>query len=192
MPHVIGIDPGQHGGAALLDHRRRLVTAMTWRPSSRNRQRGYRLSVVGEDGESEWLPDAAALATEIVNASIRSGVHHADVYVETAFVGRNARTALSLSRWSGMMVGGLLGSARPFVGAVCWVEPDRWRRVAFDAAVATRRQEAKETVRAAIRQRYPTVGFLASPTLSEHLADAIGVACFGCIDRHDQQEPSKE
>lgn len=49
-----------------------------------------------------------------------------------------------------------------------------------------KRAEAKERVRHAVAERYPTVSRLGAD-LNEHVADAIGIALYG-VTTNDQQE----
>lgn len=104
------------------------------------------------------------------------------------YVGRNVRTAISLARWSGMVVGGMLASRSVRIDQVEWVRPGRWRSIAFGLPSAMKRAEAKERVREAVASRYPTVARLASGDLSEHVADAIGLALYGVTTNNQQED----
>ena len=106
-------------------------------------------------------------------------------------MGRNPRTSIALARWSGLLVGGILARGR-WASGVEWIKPDRWRSVAFALPLAIRRAEAKQRVRDAVRDRYPSVSRLASPALSEHVADAIGVALYGVGTQHQQENNDAE
>ena len=187
---VLGIDPGRHGAAVLLDRRARVVALIAWRPSTRRGIRGYRIGLV-EEG-NRWTPDPAGLAEEVVRLSRRVGGHRAAVYVEDSFVGRNPRTAMLIARWSGCLVGGLLGTSRGWVEGIEWVGADQWRSVALGLGTAIKRAEAKRLTREAVGERFSSIGSLSSSTVSEHVADAIGVALYGIEHQHQQARGSRD
>lgn len=158
----------------VLDRRGRLVLAESWRPSTRSKVDGYRI----ESDAGRWLRDPCELGVALVDRAMRAGVLSVRLVVEDTFVGRNPRTTIRLARWSGLLVGAIVASRRGWAQDVEWVEPDRWRSVAFSIPFATRRAEAKQRVREAVRDRYSSISSLASPTLSEHVADSIGIALY--------------
>lgn len=180
---VLGIDPGRRGAAVLLDRQRRIVMVAIWKPAQRRGRSGFRFRVLGND-ESVWLPDVGYLSANLVAETRRAGVGSVDLFVEDSYVGRNARTSIAGARWSGMLVGAMQVSGRAgWLASVRFVLPDRWRSVAVGVAPATKRAEVKRLVIEWVRRCYPSLPLFSDESLSDHVADAVGISVFGVLDQ---------
>jgi len=128
---ILGLDPASEGGGVLTKDGE-CIAAMYWRTNIRDKRRVYTLKM--SDGRNKsGLRTPWELGFAIRRAI--SGfvlVHGGDILVasESAYEGRNARTGLALSRFSGALVGPIeaLDCARR---ETIWVESQKWRSASF-------------------------------------------------------------
>lgn len=127
----LGLDHG-HSGAGLLTDGTTLVAAMRWRQYTRNKVKQYALTCATASGPPHTmrgLTNAYAIGVALqLWLAPRVALHGGQILIgcEAAYVGRNARTALGLSRWSGAMVGPLQQWAEPE-----WYKPGEWRTLSL-------------------------------------------------------------
>lgn len=113
---ILGIDPGQRGGAALLDH-----GALTWWACWRPSKGGYR--VIGPGG----TPLAARTLAD-VGAVIAPLCAPHRIALESLHLrpGIRAASVIGLAEGAGMLLGGLLVVLAP---PVVRVSPAEWSRI---------------------------------------------------------------
>lgn len=131
---VLGIDPARTGAGVLVDGAA-ATAAIHWRTYTASGCRRYSL-VCATLTERPPHRERGIRTPWMLGMSIRRWLQPQIItrgpmtlIAESAHIGRNPRTGLALSRWSGALVGPL-EDITPDGGAI-WVEPDQWRKQSF-------------------------------------------------------------
>ena len=180
---VLGIDPGKHGAACLLDGRR-LLLVVAWRPSTRKGRAGFLATVSSAARTARvevWRATVGEVGRDLLGEVIRlaGAAPSLLVVLEDVYVGVDARAAVSLARTSGA----LAAPVEALAGAPArLIQPGEWRAQVIGLA---RRSTAREDAKAAAIAKIPPLvegwTLLVGQT-TEHVADAAGIALSGVLD----------
>lgn len=163
---ILGIDPGQRGGAALLDH-----GALTWWACWRPSKGGFR--VIGPGG----TPLAARTLAD-VGAVIAPLCAPHRIALESLHLrpGIRAASVIGLAEGAGMLLGGLLVSLYPEPGVVR-VRPEEWARV-IGGTGPDQTERAVRYVRRVYPDALPDAATTGSMESTGAIAEAVLMARF--------------
>lgn len=114
---ILGIDPGQRGGAALLDH-----GALTWWACWRPAKSGFRVTY---PGAAPFLAPSLAAVGAVLALARPHRIALESLHLRP---GIRAASVIGLAEGAGMLLGGLLVSLDPEPGVVR-VRPEEWAHV---------------------------------------------------------------
>jgi hypothetical protein len=170
----VGIDPGLSGAAVVLDDRS-VVFVVSWKPAQRNRRRVVRFTVRdAQGGRESVLPRLSSVGRALVGECTRHGVTGALIAVEDTFMGRNVKSAVSIARGSGLVVG-VVESIMD--NSAAWVMAHEWRAVVLGMRRNADRATVKRASLTMIPARVAGLKEICGPVGEiDHVTDAAGIA----------------
>lgn len=179
----VGIDSGGESGAAVILREGRLVCVVFWV--------GRRVGGADRFEARAWLPSRAEMEIAILPrrtgaigafiarklAELWAFAAHVPMQIacEDAFLGKNARSALTYARTAGALVGQI---EEAFGVSARWIKADEWRAPILGLRRGTKREIAKEASCRLMPARLPLLDTLIrrldGPT--DHVCDAAGIA----------------
>jgi len=187
---LLGFDPGLSGAATLLGGSG-VDAVWAWRTRQRGGERCFQLAVASRTVDfvavSTFHPTLSEVGTRVARQVVRStGFSRFPVWCEAVHIGRNAKTSIQTSWYSGALV----GPAQKFAlgREVSHVQASVWRNRLLGLPIRAKREVAKDASLRFIPPRLPGMADALSSLagaleLSEddldHVTDSGGVAEFG-------------
>lgn len=194
---IVGVDPARAGSVVCLSSIGRkvsLVFACAWKQVTRQRKRVFKIDFYTAHDDQSWSvivyhPSRISreVTSELHNYSAFIGVGIEDlnwtIGVEDAYVGKSAKTGLSVARFGGQ----ISGVIEAFLDvASLWVRASSWRAPVLSLPHFTKREEAKRASLMGIPPKIDGMGRALELLGSlDHITDAGGVALWA-MSQKDQ------
>jgi len=196
---IVGVDPARSGSVVCLSSNGRgasLVFACAWKQVTRQKQRVFKLDFYTAHDDQSWsviVFHASRISREVTselhNYSALLGVGIEDlnwtIGVEDAYVGKSAKTGLSVARFGGQ----ISGVIEAFLDvASLWVRASSWRAPVLGLSHFTKREEAKRASLSGIPPKIENMGRSLELLGSlDHITDAGGVALWALLQEQGKR-----
>lgn len=143
----LGIDPARNGAAVLMDDAGRVSDVWCWRAHTKNKKQAYKikhteLTDTGVILYETSVRDGGRIAMQIAQRITQPVM----VVCESAYVNhRKPSSGLKVSRFGGMITGGLSAVCADLILCQEWIMASNWRHQVLQLPPFTKRELAKKT-----------------------------------------------
>lgn len=176
----LGIDGGRTGAAVLVSPSSKAEAIITWKYRKRKAGNVYCIEnhLINEQKTVQFSWQIGyEIRRRLAVAGARALLDNTlIVNSEDIYVGRNAKTSITLARFCGAVVSQVESFDRE--GQAVWVKAEQWRRELLGMRSFTKRADAKEASLKLVPQLVTGIDL---PDLKglDHVTDAAGIALWG-------------